>query len=88
MQSFVYFKFISHALLHQKKTLPEKKFTIVTGLKQIRKTKMQWKVIHNENMPYMPENVLCAFILFFFIKFLNLRTEMAQQIKDICHQQP
>lgn len=32
---------------------------------------MQWKVIHIENMPYMPENVLCAFILFFLHKILK-----------------
>lgn len=65
MLSFIYFKLISHALLHQKKPI-RTKFTTVTGLKQIkiRKIKMQWKVIHIENMPYMPENVLCAFILF------------------------
>lgn len=65
MQSFIYFKLISHALLHQKKHT-RTKFTTVTGLKQIkiRKIKMQWKVIHIENMPYMTEDVLCAFILF------------------------
>lgn len=53
-------------LYYIKKKHTRTKFTTVTGLKQIkiRKIKMQWKVIHIENMPYMTEDVLCAFILF------------------------
>lgn len=53
-------------LYYIKKKHTRTKFTTVIGLKQIkiRKIKMQWKVIHIENMSYMTEDVLCAFILF------------------------